>query len=402
MITTGCFGGEKTPEPTASTVTQAPDAPPNLTAAVDKKTVTLRWDPVETASGYIVSLYDSASKKYNDLQTVTGTTFMYDGSDSKTGELKFGVCAFVNSGSYKLYSQTISKVTAVILQETIQLNREKLSVQVGKTAQIQATVASPEDNVSLRWTSADETVAAVDETGTVTAVSVGKTTVTATTSNGTAQSCTVTVAEEVAVPDGKLLAITFDDGPNPNTTAKLLDALKERDAKVTFFMLGQNAANNPDVVRRMKEEGHELGSHSFGHPDLSTMTKSEISQEMNKASQAIYDASGAYPTVFRAPYGNVNDKVLSVMDIPSIYWSVDTEDWKIRDAKSVKNQILNSAYDGAIILLHDIYETSVDGFIAALDQLEKEGYTLVTVTQLLNRNGTPPQAGVTYYDMKPA
>ncbi len=400
-VSTGCsFGGDNTATPaeTSSVVTQAPDAPQNVTASVNKKTVTLNWDAVPNASGYVVSLYNSATKTYQNLDTITTSTFTYDGTDSKESELKFGISAFVDAGSHKLYSATIAKVSAVIIQEKVTLNRNKLSVQIGKTGTIKATVNS---DATFSWSSADETIATVDSDGVVTGVSEGKTTITATTSNGTSKSCTVTVEEKVTVPDGKLIAITFDDGPSASYTPKLLDALKDRDAKVTFFMLGENVGYNPDLVKRMKAEGHELGNHSYSHADLTSLSKSGIQKEVNKTKEAIYDACGAYPTVFRAPYGNLNDDVLSALDTPSIYWSVDTLDWKHPNVKYVKNQILKNAYDGAIILLHDIHETSVDGFLAALDQLEDEGYTLVTVSQLLSRNGNTPQVGTTYFDMEP-
>ena len=209
-------------------------------------------------------------------------------------------------------------------------------------------------------------------------------------------------AENSAPVPEKLLALTFDDGPSEKYTGKLLDALNEYDAKATFFLVGQNVGSNAELVRRMIDEGHEVGSHSWSHQDMLTLSESEIAAELEQADEAIYEAIGSYPTLFRAPYGNINDLLLEQLDVPSIYWSVDTFDWKTLDAECVTNDILDSAYDGAIILLHDVHETTVNGTIAALKELQAEGYTLVTVSELLSRNGDYLEAGVTYYQCKPA
>lgn len=384
---------------TSSAVPQAPSAPQNLKAAVDGQQVTLEWDASAGATGYVVALYDTAQKRYTDLGTVAETKFTYTADkDSKQTELKFGVYAYTEAGGQRLYSPEISKVTAKMVVEQLKLNQKKLTVQVGKTAALKATVTPENDAVGVQWETQDASIATVDGDGVVTGGAVGETTITATTTNGTKATCTVTVVEKTKVPSGKLIAFTFDDGPSYQYTGKLLDALKKHNAKATFFMVGQNVSGNADLVQRMKNEGHELGNHSWDHASLTDISKSKMQQEIDKTNEAVYEACGAYPTVFRAPYGNLNENILNYLTVPSIYWSVDTRDWETPKKSYVKKQILDKAYDGAIILLHDIHKTSVDGFIAALDELEEEGYTLVTVTELLSRRGTPPQAGITYYD----
>lgn len=208
-------------------------------------------------------------------------------------------------------------------------------------------------------------------------------------------------AENSAPVPEKLLALTFDDGPSENHTGKLLDALNEYDAKATFFLVGQNVGSNAELVRRMIDEGHEVGSHSWSHQDMTTLSQSEIVAELEQTDEAIYEAINTYPTVFRAPYGNINDLLLEQLDVPSIYWSVDTLDWETLDKDYVRSQILDRAYNGAIILLHDIHETTVNGTIEALQELQSKGYRLVTVSELLSRNGDYLEAGITYYDCTP-
>lgn len=386
-------------ESVSSAVVQAPSEPQNLKASVKDGAVTLTWDASPGATGYAVAMYDTAQKRYIDLGTSASPTFTYEvDKDNKQTELKFGVYAYTQSGEHRLYSPSISKVTAEVVAEKLKLNQKELKVQVGKKSTLEAKITPKNNAVGILWESADPEVATVTGDGVVAGIAVGETVITATTTNGTKATCNVSVVEKTKVPDGKLIAITFDDGPSYQYTGKLLDALKEHNAKATFFMVGQNVGGNEALLKRMVAEGHELGNHSWDHADLASISASAMHAEIDNTSQAIYNACGQYPTVFRAPYGSLSDRVLNYLTVPSIYWSVDTRDWETPETNFVKKQILTNAYDGAIILLHDIHKTSVDGFIAALDKLEEEGYTLVTVTELLSRRGTPPQAGVTYYD----
>lgn len=185
----------------------------------------------------------------------------------------------------------------------------------------------------------------------------------------------------------KVIALTFDDGPNPDTTRKVLETLKKYNAKATFFMLGSRVAFYPDIVKEMKDAGHELGNHTWNHPDLTKASKEKISAEINNTSNAIEKAAGSKPTVFRPPYGAVNKLVRSQTTLPVVLWDVDTQDWKYRDANHLLEHIKKHAKDGAIVLMHDIHPSTADGLDAVLAYLQQEGYSFVTVSELKNRKG---------------
>ena len=197
----------------------------------------------------------------------------------------------------------------------------------------------------------------------------------------------------------KLLAITFDDGPG-KYTGELLDGLAERGIHATFFVNGVNAAGWPETLRRIVDEGHQLANHTYNHKNLNTCSAETVQREIDSVQTLITAAGGEENAYIRAPYGNANKTVRSVVHAPLIYWSVDPEDWKYRDAAAVKKNIEAGVFDGAIILVHDIYKTSVDGALAAMDDLLAEGYEFVTVRDLLLRRGIAPTAATVYYSAK--
>ena len=197
----------------------------------------------------------------------------------------------------------------------------------------------------------------------------------------------------------KLLAITFDDGPGKYTGA-LLDGLAERGVHATFFVNGVNASGWPETLKRIVNEGHQLANHTYNHKNLNTCSAQTVAYEISAVQALITAAGGDENAYIRAPYGNANKTVKYVVTAPLIYWSVDPEDWKYHNADTVCSNILAGSYDGAIILVHDIYQTSVNGALAAIDKLLEQGYEFVTVRDLLLRRGITPEAGVMYYDAK--
>lgn len=195
----------------------------------------------------------------------------------------------------------------------------------------------------------------------------------------------LTIAEPQQIdPDKPMIALTFDDGPNPNTTPELLDLLKQYDARATFFMVGTNATNYPQVVERICKEGHELGNHSWSHEDLGAMDSAdEILESYQKADDAIFEACGHDAGVVRPPYGSMSKLYDATVERESILWSIDTRDWESHDPKAIESIIDTYVCDGAVILLHDIHPESVAAMKRVLPKLKEKGYQFVTINDLI-------------------
>lgn len=199
-------------------------------------------------------------------------------------------------------------------------------------------------------------------------------------------------------PEGKMIALTFDDGPGVKATERILKALDSVDGRATFFMLGENAAAHPDLARQVAEAGHQVGTHTNGHKSLIRLTAKEMRQEVNLSLDNIEKASGVRPAILRPPYGNVNDLVKETLELPLVNWSVDTLDWDSRDAKKVYTHILENVKDGDIVLMHDIYDSTALAVEKVLPKLIKQGYQLVTVEELFACKGLSLEAGKVYYN----
>ncbi|MDR0269361.1 polysaccharide deacetylase family protein [Paenibacillus sp.] len=180
----------------------------------------------------------------------------------------------------------------------------------------------------------------------------------------------------------KRVALTFDDGPHPKDTLKILELLKKYDAKATFFMLGGRVDFYPDVVKKIADQGHELGNHTWDHKDLKTLSTAEAIQEVERTNQAIKSAVGREPTVFRPPYGARNKEVENAIGIPSVLWTIDTLDWKSHNPDQILKIVKENVKDGSTILMHDIHRTTVEAVEPILKYLKKEGYECVTVSEL--------------------
>ena len=198
----------------------------------------------------------------------------------------------------------------------------------------------------------------------------------------------------------KLIAITFDDGPG-NYTSSLLDGLASRGVPATFFMCGVNGSygvkNYNSLLTRMVSEGHQLANHSWEHPTFSKISGSQMQSQINQVGSYLTRAMGGnYNYLVRIPGGENNATIRANVAHPIITWSVDPVDWKYHNADTVYNNIMKSASDGSIILLHDIYQTSVQGGLRAIDTLKSQGYEFVTVSELFRRRGITLQNGTVY------
>ncbi|WP_346235234.1 polysaccharide deacetylase family protein [Lysinibacillus telephonicus] len=183
---------------------------------------------------------------------------------------------------------------------------------------------------------------------------------------------------------GKRVALTFDDGPHEKVTKQILQTLEKYDAKATFFMVGHRVENNASLVREILASGHEIGNHSWNHSNLTTLTPKQVLSQYNSTNDVIYEATGQYPTVFRPPYGARNKCVNDLVSVPIVLWTIDTLDWKYRDADKILPMVKNKMHNNAIILMHDIHQSTADGLDSVLAYLQDEGYEFVTVSEILN------------------
>jgi peptidoglycan/xylan/chitin deacetylase (PgdA/CDA1 family) len=180
------------------------------------------------------------------------------------------------------------------------------------------------------------------------------------------------------------VALTFDDGPGRHT-ARLLEVLAAQDVRATFFLVGREVLAHPDLARAQAAAGHAIGNHSFTHPDLTTLDAAHLADEIDRTSDAIAAATGVRPTLARPPYGATDPAVAAALGergLVEVLWDVDTGDWKGQDAATTARNALSGADDGAVILMHDTLEATVDAVPAIVDGLRERGFTFVTVPDL--------------------
>jgi peptidoglycan-N-acetylglucosamine deacetylase len=187
--------------------------------------------------------------------------------------------------------------------------------------------------------------------------------------------------------DGPYIAMTFDDGPSATLTPKLLDLLAAHHIKATFFVIGENVAEYPEIVARAAREGHEIASHSWSHPNFGKMSDEGIRSQLQRTDNAIKNAAGKRPTLMRPPYGSITARqkrwIHDDFGYRVILWDVDPLDWKRPGAAVVRNRILKETRPGSIVLAHDIHPGTIEAMPSTLDELEAKGFKFVTVSELI-------------------
>lgn len=209
-------------------------------------------------------------------------------------------------------------------------------------------------------------------------------------------------ADGIEDPDAhqKLVALTYDDGP-AECTSRLLDILEQYGIKATFFVVGEQAETYPETLKRAADMGMEIGSHTYDHTYLNRVSAEEIETAMRKNEETLTGIIGHGTKIMRPTGGGINDTVREVVNMPMICWDVDTLDWDSKDADSVTEITLNQVKDGSIILMHDLYESTVDASERIIPELLSQGYRFVTISELAQRRGVVLQAGMDYYDFYP-
>lgn len=198
---------------------------------------------------------------------------------------------------------------------------------------------------------------------------------------------------EVEVP---VVALTFDDGPRSDTTSWLLEQLELREVPATFFMVGSRMPGNEDLIRQMKEQGCQIGVHTYDHVDVTGLSQTDFDLQIGKTRTLLREILGEGNYWLRPPYGFLDQGVRTWSDGPIILWSVDPEDWKDHDVERIVASVVERVEDGDVILMHDIYQSSVEAAIRIVDALEEKGFCFVTVEQLMARQGIAPEAGAIF------
>lgn len=193
----------------------------------------------------------------------------------------------------------------------------------------------------------------------------------------------------------KTVAITFDDGPN-NNTLSVLQTLKENHAKATFFMVGNMMNSHKEIVKQVLENGNEIGSHSYDHSNLTKLSNEELKNNLSLTESVYNEITNEKLSLLRPPYGSINSDVKESVDYSFILWSLDSEDWKSRDANIISEDVLNTVQDGDVILLHDIHLFSSEALKTILPELYARGYQVVTVSQLSTLKDKPIQKNSIY------
>ncbi len=196
----------------------------------------------------------------------------------------------------------------------------------------------------------------------------------------------------------KLVALTFDDGPLATTTSQLLDTLKKKQVPATFFVVGTMAERAPEVLKRERAGGHEIASHTTAHRSLATMSAEEIQADRQNMNSVVERITGKGIDLIRPPYGALTDTARNAVERPMILWSVDPEDWRDRNAETVRSRVRAAAYDGAVILLHDIHPTTVEAVPGIIDDLRADGYEFVTISEMAEAKKVKLEAGKAYRD----
>ncbi|WFA08433.1 polysaccharide deacetylase family protein [Tissierella sp. Yu-01] len=196
--------------------------------------------------------------------------------------------------------------------------------------------------------------------------------------------------------DKPMIALTFDDGPYTRATIPILDTLKEHNVVATFFVLGNRVPKYQDIVRRMVMEGHEIGNHTYSHMQLTSLSKANIKDQLDRTQKAVFEVAGIEPKIMRPTYGSHDNKIREVINMPMILWSIDPQDWKVKDPEKIANHILSRAKNGDIILLHDIFESTAGAVEIIVPELLNRGFQLVTVSELYEYNGEILSVGNIY------
>ena len=199
----------------------------------------------------------------------------------------------------------------------------------------------------------------------------------------------------------KLVCFTFDDGPYAPVTNKILDSLEKYNGRATFFVVGDRAETYSDEIIRASKMGCEIGTHTYSHVNLNSLSVPEMQEEIKKSCDAISKYTGKNVKVLRPPEGAANDTVKANVGMPMVLWSVDSRDWDYRNADKDYKTVMDNVFDGSIVLMHDLYPATADAVARLIPELAKQGYKFVTFSELMKIRGVDVEPGEKYFSATP-
>ncbi|MDD7403023.1 MAG: polysaccharide deacetylase family protein [Butyribacter sp.] len=274
--------------------------------------------------------------------------------------------------------------TSAATKVTVTRKEATAPVRVGTDFALRAKVTGTKEK-PIRWVSRNEKYAIVSKKGIVRAkrAGIGKTVRIVAACGNAKGGITLTILPKIN-PKKKMIALTYDDGPRYSSTRKILRALKQEKAVATFFTVGSNTASakNRKILKQSFDYGNEIANHTQSHKNLTRITSAEVRREIRTTDRRLQKLLGVKPTLFRPPYGAMSAVTRKISAKPNIMWSVDTLDWKTRNANSTYRCIMRNAKDGSIVLMHDIHDATANAALRMLKGLKKKGYQFVTVDEL--------------------
>lgn len=373
-------------------------APEFTITTTSKNNPHFTWNAVEGATGYRIYRKTAGEQSHTRIITTTklSATDKEHSSAPEGTAVSYVMRAFYTDANgvrhWGEFSEPVKWKVPVVKPE---LNMTEAELLVGKDLKLKVKNAKSE----ITWSSSDKTIAKVSSAGKVLALKKGTCTITASV-DGKKLKCTLTVnvpdaSERYIDPTKPIIALSFDDGPTIYTP-KILDMLAQYGATATFFMVGYFIDVRKSTVQAVYDAGCEVGNHSINHPNLKTLSKEEVTKELIGNYNKLTAILGTGYHLIRPPYGNYNDTVKAVANAPLINWSIDTEDWKSRNAQSVFEMVKKYAKDGAIILMHDLYESSMNGAALAVPWLIEQGYQVCSVSEMFAARGVKLEKGQVY------
>ena len=369
---------------------------PDLKLYCGTKAITVKWNSMPLADSYRVYKKADKATSWTYLTTVKANKNYYVDKQVKAGVNYTYTVRQVYSGLYGSYDKGVStkfnaapKLTAKLSPKGLKLDWNKANAGSGYTIDRRT-----ESNMT--WTQIADLNGIGNVTYTDAKAKYGEINYYRIKVKGT-NSISDTASIYGIDPKKPAVALTYDDGPHPTVTHDILDVLEKYDARATFFVVGSRVPEYPDCVKRASELGCEIGNHTYNHKILTSATDSQIASEIAKTNSVVKNITGKLPTVARAPGGSYNNRVKGQVDLPLIQWSVDTLDWKNRNANSVISSVKSNARDGSVILMHDLYGSTAEATKTIVPWLVKEGYQIVTVTELMQLKGIYMEEGSVYF-----